>query len=66
MMHKKIVVQKYGGSSVSDIEGILHVAKRIAQTVQAGWSVVVVVSAMGNTTDSLNIFGQSNLTNPHA
>ena len=49
----KIIVQKYGGSSVSDIEGIQRVARRIASTVHAGWKVVVVVSAMGNTTDSL-------------
>ena len=49
----KIIVQKYGGSSVSDIESIQRVAHRIAQTVRSGWKVVVVVSAMGNTTDSL-------------
>ena len=49
----KIVVQKYGGSSVADIAGIQTVAKRIVDTVREGWQVVVVVSAMGNTTNEL-------------
>ena len=48
-----LVVQKYGGSSVSDAESIKRVAKRIAQTKRAGNDVVVVVSAMGDTTDEL-------------
>ncbi|WP_426311923.1 aspartate kinase [Cellulosimicrobium sp. E-16] len=48
-----LVVQKYGGSSVSDAESIKRVAKRIAQTKRAGHDVVVVVSAMGDTTDEL-------------
>jgi aspartate kinase len=47
------VVQKYGGSSVADAEGIKRVAKRIAATKRAGHEVVVVVSAMGDTTDNL-------------
>ncbi|MGD0703235.1 MAG: aspartate kinase [Trebonia sp.] len=47
------VVQKYGGSSVADAEGIKRVAKRIVATRQAGNQVVVVVSAMGDTTDEL-------------
>jgi aspartate kinase len=46
-------VQKYGGSSVADAEGIKRVAKRIVATKQAGNEVVVVVSAMGDTTDEL-------------
>jgi len=46
-------VQKYGGSSVADAEGIKRVAKRIVATKQAGNQVVVVVSAMGDTTDEL-------------
>ena len=49
-----LVVQKYGGSSVADAEGIKRVAKRIVATRQAGNQVVVVVSAMGDTTDELN------------
>jgi aspartate kinase len=48
-----LVVQKYGGSSVADAEGIKRVAKRIVATKKAGNQVVVVVSAMGDTTDEL-------------
>jgi aspartate kinase len=48
-----IVVQKYGGSSVADAEGIKRVARRIVETKKAGNHVVVVVSAMGDTTDEL-------------
>jgi aspartate kinase len=48
-----IVVQKYGGSSVADADGIKRVARRIVDTHTAGHDVVVVVSAMGDTTDDL-------------
>ena len=48
-----LVVQKYGGSSVSDIEAMRRVARRVVATRQAGNTVVVVVSAMGDTTDEL-------------
>ena len=48
-----LVVQKYGGSSVSDIEAMRRVAKRVVATREAGNTVVVVVSAMGDTTDEL-------------
>jgi aspartate kinase len=48
-----IVVQKYGGSSVADVERIHAVAERVMRTKQAGHDVVVVVSAMGDTTDDL-------------
>ncbi|WP_402468518.1 aspartate kinase [Isoptericola aurantiacus] len=48
-----LVVQKYGGSSVSDARSIKRVAKRIAEARRAGNDVVVVVSAMGDTTDEL-------------
>ena len=47
------VVQKYGGSSVADANSIKRVAKRIVATKQAGHDVVVVISAMGDTTDEL-------------
>lgn len=47
------VVQKYGGSSVADAESIKRVAKRIVATRQLGHEVVVVISAMGDTTDDL-------------
>jgi aspartate kinase len=48
-----IVVQKYGGSSVADAAGIRRVARRIVDTKVSGHDVVVVVSAMGDTTDEL-------------
>lgn len=48
-----LIVAKFGGSSVADAAGILRVAKRIADTKRAGNEVVVVVSAMGDTTDDL-------------
>jgi aspartate kinase len=48
-----IVVQKYGGTSVASTEKIRNVARRIAATAEKGHSVVVVVSAMGHTTDQL-------------
>lgn len=48
-----LVVQKYGGTSVADADRIRHVARRVIQRVCAGDQVVVVVSAMGNTTDEL-------------
>jgi aspartate kinase len=48
-----LIVQKYGGTSVGTVERIQTVAQRIIQTVKAGNSVVVVVSAMGKTTDGL-------------
>ena len=48
-----LIVQKYGGSSVADVEAMKRVASRIVATKKAGHSVVVVVSAMGDTTDEL-------------
>ncbi|MGZ3458426.1 MAG: aspartate kinase [Archangium sp.] len=48
-----IVVQKYGGSSVADVEKIRKVARRVKETRERGYQVVVVVSAMGDTTDEL-------------
>jgi aspartate kinase len=49
-----VVVQKYGGSSVADADGIKRVAQRIVATRKAGHNVVVVVSAMGDVTDELH------------
>lgn len=49
----KIVVQKYGGSSVATVEKLRIVAERVVATKRAGFDVVVVVSAMGDTTDDL-------------
>ncbi|GAA1106945.1 aspartate kinase [Arthrobacter flavus] len=48
-----LIVQKFGGSSVGDAAGIRRVAQRIVQTQRAGHQVVVVVSAMGDSTDEL-------------
>lgn len=48
-----LIVQKYGGSSVADVECMRRVAQRIIKTRDAGNRVVVVVSAMGDTTDDL-------------
>ena len=48
-----LIVQKYGGSSVADAEKIKNVARRIVETKEKGNEVVVVVSAMGDTTDEL-------------
>ena len=48
-----LVVQKYGGSSVATAERIRRVAERIVETKKQGNDVVVVVSAMGDTTDDL-------------
>lgn len=48
-----IVVQKYGGSSVADADSVKRVARRIVEAKKAGNQVVVVVSAMGDTTDDL-------------
>ncbi len=49
----KIIVQKYGGSSVADTLKIKNVAKKIASKIEGGTKLVVVVSAMGKTTDNL-------------
>ena len=49
----QLIVQKYGGSSVANADRILHVANLVAQTRAAGDDIVVVVSAMGDTTDEL-------------
>lgn len=48
-----LIVQKYGGTSVGDIERIKNVAKRIVETKRAGNDVVAVVSAMAGETDRL-------------
>jgi aspartate kinase len=48
-----LIVQKYGGTSVGAVERIQAVAQRVVKTVAAGHSLIVVVSAMGKTTDGL-------------
>jgi len=50
---EKLIVQKYGGSSVANPKRILHVAKRVIGYKKKGYDVIVVVSALGDTTDEL-------------
>lgn len=59
-----IVVQKFGGSSVADAERLQRVAKRVAEAYDAGNSVAVVVSAMGDTTDDLIALSKQVNPNP--
>ncbi|MEA3209481.1 MAG: aspartate kinase [Chthoniobacter sp.] len=59
-----IVVQKYGGSSVADAEKIRAVAERVMKTKAQGYDVVVVVSAMGDTTDDLLTLAKKISANP--
>lgn len=58
------IVQKYGGSSVATIEKIIRVAERIKRTAKEGHEMVVVVSAMGDTTDELLGMAKSISLNP--
>ena len=50
---REVVVQKYGGSSLANAERIMNVARRVGRAKDSGKDVVVVVSAMGDTTDEL-------------
>jgi len=59
-----IVVQKYGGSSVADVSRIRQVAERVVLTSRQGHQVVVVVSAMGHTTDTLLALAKEVSPNP--
>ena len=59
-----IVVQKYGGSSVADVERISQVAARVMRTRRQGYDVAVVVSAMGDTTDELLALAKKVSPNP--
>ena len=52
-MHKGLIVQKFGGSSVANVERIQNVAKRVVGYKKKGYDLVVVVSALGDTTDEL-------------
>lgn len=60
-----LLVQKFGGSSVGDADKIKHVAKRVIETQKAGNQVVVVVSAMGDTTDELLDLANQVAENPN-
>lgn len=59
-----LYVQKYGGSSVADVNRLRRVAERVARARQAGHDVVVVVSAMGNTTNELLALARQVSTRP--
>ncbi|MBD2579965.1 aspartate kinase [Oscillatoria sp. FACHB-1406] len=59
-----LIVQKYGGTSVGSVERIQSVARRVCQTVASGNHVVVVVSAMGKTTDGLVGLAREISSNP--
>src|SRR5437899_7200997 len=59
-----IVVQKYGGSSVADVTRLRQVAERVTRTHHGGHDVVVVVSAMGDTTDDLLALAKQVSPNP--
>ena len=59
-----IIVQKYGGSSVGTPEKIKNVANTVVNKVKAGNSLVVVVSAMGDTTDDLIALARQITDNP--
>jgi aspartate kinase len=59
-----IVVQKYGGSSVADAAKLKKVAERVMKTRRGGHDVVVVVSAMGDTTDDLLALAKQVAPNP--
>ena len=59
-----VIVQKYGGSSVADVDKLRYVAQRVMQTQQQGHQVVVVVSAMGDTTDELLAMAKKVSANP--
>ena len=59
-----IIVQKYGGSSLADAERIRHVARRVGARHAEGTGIVVVVSAMGDTTDDLIALAQQVATHP--
>jgi aspartate kinase len=61
-----LIVQKYGGSSVADVARIMNVARRIIRAYEGGNRVVVVVSAMGDTTDDLLEMAYKLCDNPSA
>ncbi len=61
----RVVVLKFGGSSVANPEKILRVAEKVVATRKKGYDVVVVVSAMGDTTDNLLSLAKTVNPNPH-
>ena len=61
-----LLIKKFGGTSVGDVKKIQSVAKSICQSKEAGNEIVVVVSAMGNSTDHLNKLAESISNNPNS
>ena len=61
-----LLIKKFGGTSVEDIKKIKSVAQNICQSKEAGNDIVVVVSAMGNSTDYLNHLAESISNNPNS
>ena len=59
-----VIVQKYGGSSVADVDRLRRVAERVMRTRRLGHDIVVVVSAMGDTTDDLLALAKRVSPNP--
>ena len=60
-----LLIKKFGGTSVGDLQKIKNIAKHISISREAGNEIVIVVSAMGNTTDKLTQMAQSISDNPH-
>ena len=60
-----LLVKKFGGTSVGDIKKIQKIASSICQSKEAGNEIVIVVSAMGKTTDELNFLAESITKNPN-
>jgi aspartate kinase len=60
----KIIVQKYGGSSVATVDKLKNIARRVVETKRRGYVVVVVVSAMGDSTDELVELSRQLSSNP--
>lgn len=63
-MQKKLIIQKFGGSSVANVQRIQNVARRVTNYKKKGDNVVVVVSALGDTTDELIELAQQITTEP--
>ena len=61
-----LLIKKFGGTSVGDISKIKAIANNIGQSKEAGNEIVVVVSAMGNSTDTLNKLAESISKNPNS
>ncbi|HEX7182945.1 MAG TPA: aspartate kinase [Thermoanaerobaculia bacterium] len=64
-MRKRLIIQKYGGTSVATAEKIMTVARRIVEAKRQGSDVVVVVSAMGRATDQLLDLARQVAEDPH-